>query len=105
MSSLPPVGERSKSAANNHTNHPEKPNHYLSMADYQSAKTAKLRDLKSRSNQHRQMWLDLGSKHRQEQLRQGWKMCQGSPLAVDQAAEYEKKRAKMMQKYAFKQTA
>jgi hypothetical protein len=72
------------------------------MAEYQSAKDSRLQDLKYRSSHDRKMWQELGVKNRQEQLRKGTKMAQGNPLAVDQAAEYERNINRLMNKYVFK---
>jgi hypothetical protein len=72
------------------------------MADYESAKHEKLQDLKWRSDHDRQRWLELGFKNRQDQLRKGRELSAGSPFAADQAAEYEKKRARLMHKCVFK---
>jgi hypothetical protein len=99
---LPPLPQGSESAPNSLKQQPANPSLYVSLDDYQSAKNERLKDLKWRSSHHQQMWLELGFKNRQDQLRKGMKMSQGNPLAIDQSAEYEKNRARLMRKYVYK---
>jgi hypothetical protein len=102
MSSLPDLALPAQPGLNSVKHQPKNPKSYVSMADYQSRKNEKLRELKSQSDQHKQLCVELGFRNRQHQLRKGRQMSAGNPLAVDQAVEWERKRSRLMQKYAFK---
>jgi hypothetical protein len=99
---LPPLQHRSESAPTSLKAAPENPSLYVSMAEYQSAKNERLQDLKWQASHHQQLWLELGFKNRQKQLKKGLKKSQGSPFAVDQATEYQNRRARLMKKYLLK---
>jgi hypothetical protein len=68
-----------------------------------AAKSEKLARLRQDGIAQERMWQNLGRKTRQEQITKAMAMTHGSPLAVDQAAEYARSLTRLRRKYIFKE--
>jgi hypothetical protein len=88
MSALPPLGKSAGSQS--------------SQPDPTASKNNKLQQLRRDNIAERRMWQALGRKTRLDQMQKAIAMTRDNPLAIDQAAEYNRSIARLRRKYIFK---
>ncbi|KAK8897065.1 hypothetical protein M9Y10_014999 [Tritrichomonas musculus] len=71
----------------------------MTLEEHEEMKKQKLEKLKKQSKADKKVFEELGVKTRKRQLEKGKSLAQGNPLAVDQAAIYDKDMARLRRKY------
>jgi hypothetical protein len=80
----------------------QSPGNRSSQTDPTASKNDKLQQLRRDNLEERRMWQALGRKTRKEQMEKAMAMTRNNPLAVDQAAEYDRNITRLRRKYVFK---
>jgi hypothetical protein len=70
--------------------------------EHDAVKSDRLAQLRQDNLAQQRMWQNLGQKTRQEQMEKAIKMTRHNPLAIDQAAEYNRNLSRLRRKYIFK---